>query len=159
MSRLGPSEEIKASPEFQALHGYVSGHVSSLGSAQDKFCQSVEDKFMNTENPSDVEESLWRAWRAVTGVAAQTPFDSEQNHKLVTMVVNLQTRPKLEKNGNTCQISDAVVWKDLPLFGMQMRESWNFRMSSARWQDPCRDTDTRSKCLKMTAQRRQSSIG
>jgi len=40
-------------------------------------------------------------------------------------MVSLTSRPTLSKGDSTCKIDDMTVWRDLPVFGWQLREAWN----------------------------------
>ena len=130
MPGLTSNNHIQDSPEYQAISTYLDN-----GSPQDKaidtFCEPIEDHFMKTQNPEDIEPLLWRAWQSITTIAAETPHESEQKRqKLSDLVIKIQARPVLESNGTTCNVWDAAVWKDLPVFGAQVREAWNSGRSS-----------------------------
>jgi hypothetical protein len=102
--------EVKNSQEYKALNDHLSS----------------EETFMQSQSASEVETQLWRVWKAITTIAAQTAHDSPGRQKLANFVLELQKRPQLECKGETCKIWDeAVVWKDLPILGPQMREAWN----------------------------------
>lgn len=126
MPGLSPSNEILHSKEFVALSKHLSGHHTSLGEALDAFCEPVEDKYMKTENPADVEGLLWKAWQAIVAVAASTPHTSPNRQKLVDFLLGLEHRPVLMKGGDVCEIQGLKVWKDLPVLGWELRETWNF---------------------------------
>lgn len=118
-----PGEAVKDSPEYNAVFKYLDGH--SEDEALDALCEPIEDAFMKTQNPEDVEGLLWRAWKSITAIAARTPHDSGDRQKLADLVARLQSRRALESQGTVCNVWDAEVWQDLPVFGAQMRQAWN----------------------------------
>lgn len=106
------------------LGRYVNGAIS-LEQALDSFCRPVEDKFMNTSKSEAVESLLLEAWKSVIATASAITYTSGNRQKLADFVVALQYRPTLMKGEHVCQLNGGKVWKDLPEFGMQMREAWN----------------------------------
>lgn len=122
---LKASEEIKSTVEWLSLHKFLQGH-NDLEATQDKFCEPVEDDYMSKQNADDVEALLWTAWKAITGTAVHTPFESDRRQRLADFVLSLKTRPDLVKGDAVCKVWDATVWKDLPVFGAQLRDVWNY---------------------------------
>lgn len=123
MGGIEPDHELKHSHEYRALTIYLSNKPQALGAALESFCKPTEEAFMNS---SEVEAQLWRVWKAVVAAATQTPHDSPGHQKLADFVLQLRNRPVLERQGKVCKVwGDAVVWKDLPIFGPEMREAWN----------------------------------
>lgn len=119
------TEHIQQSDSYSVLKDLVAGQ-KELGTAQDAFCQAVEDKWMPTQNPGDVEELLGQLWSSIEYLAASTSFKDAAQQKLVDFVVQLQKRPTLEKDGQVCEVHGMTVWKDLPMFGWAVRDAWNF---------------------------------
>lgn len=117
-------DELPDAPQINNLTRYLNGR-KSLEQTLDAFCQPVEDKFMNTSKSETVEPLLLEAWSAVITVASATAHASENKQKLADFVVALQYRPTLWKGESVCQLHGEKVWKDLPEFGLQMREAWN----------------------------------
>lgn len=118
--------EVKTSQEYKALNTHLSNDSESLTTTLDSFCKPTEETFMNSQSASEVETQLWKIWKAVVSTATQTAHDSPGRQKLADFVLEVQKRPQLECQGKACQIWDeAVVWKDLPILGPQMREAWN----------------------------------
>lgn len=120
-------DELDSTPQTEILKNYLNGSISSE-KALDKFCEPVEDRFMNTAKSDSVESLLLDTWRTVIAFARATPHASENKQKLADFMIALQYRPTLMKGEHTCQLDGGKVWKDLPGFGMQMREAWNFGM-------------------------------
>jgi len=118
--------EVKTSQEYKALNTHLSNDSESLTTTLDSFCKPTEETFMNSQSASEVETQLWKIWKAVVSTATQTAHDSPARQKLADFVLEVQKRPQLECQGKACKIWDeAVVWKDLPILGPQMREAWN----------------------------------
>lgn len=126
MPSLIASSEVQGSSQYTALNEYISENTLELESALDKFSQAAEQQFQTTEDPSRVQEELEKSWRSVVSIAAETSFTDAGMQKLVDFVLELQSRPDLEKDGKTCKVQEMIVWKDLPTFGWQMRDAWNF---------------------------------
>lgn len=101
----------------------------------DAFCRPIEDKFMNTSRSEAVESLLLDAWSAVIAVASATAHSIESRQKLADFVIALEYRPTLMKGDQICVLHGAKVWKDLPIFGLQMREAWNLGMLCWRRHD------------------------
>lgn len=125
MGGIEPDHEIKHSHEYRAITTHISSKPQPLGAAIDAFCEPAEDKFMTTKSASEVEAQLWHSWKAVIAAATQTSHDSAGRQKLADFVLELPNRPALQHDGRVCKVWDAVVWKDLPVFGPAMREAWN----------------------------------
>lgn len=117
-------DELPSTPQTESLKNYLNGTIS-YEEALDTFCGPVEDKFMNTAKSEAVESLLIDTWKTVIAFAEATPHASENRQKLADFVIALQYRPTLMKGEHTCQLNGGKVWKDLPGFGMQMREAWN----------------------------------
>ncbi|KAI6897194.1 hypothetical protein D0869_13368 [Hortaea werneckii] len=135
MSPLHPTEKVRSQPQYQLLSNLANGNDggASHESTLDAFCEPVETRYKQTTNPSDVEELLWPTWQCLIACAAATPHESssEGQQKLVDLVLGLQHRPVLEKDGEVCYVREGVVWRDLPVFGWQMREAWNAAASDS----------------------------
>lgn len=125
MGGIEPDHEVKHSHEYRALTTYLSNKPQPLNDAQESFCKPTEEIFMSSQSASEVETQLWRVWKAVVATATQTPHDSPAQQKLADFVLELRNRPTLERQGKVCKVWEAVVWKDLPILGPQMREAWN----------------------------------
>jgi hypothetical protein len=125
MGGIEPDHEVKHSHEYRALTTYLSNKPQPRNDAQESFCKHTEEIFMSSQSASEVETQLWRVWKAVVATATQTPHDSPAQQKLADFVLELRNRPTLERQGKVCKVWEAVVWKDLPILGPQMREAWN----------------------------------
>lgn len=127
---LSASQQLKGSPQYSALSG-VSSRTTATD-ITDRFCEPVEHKFASTQTSDELEEELITGWQAVIARAAETSFKDLSMPKLVEFVTALQQRPDLAKDGQKCMIQDMAVWNDLPLFGWQMRDAWNFGWSNGQ---------------------------
>jgi len=128
MSLLHPTTKLRENPQYQLLSAYAHDNgTANPQSTLDAFCEPIENRYREeTTNPSDIEELLWPAWQCLIACAAATPHNSKGQQKLVELVLGVQQRPALEKRGGeVCRVQDGVVWRDLPIFGWQMREAWN----------------------------------
>lgn len=129
MSPLHPTEKVRDQPQYQLLSNYTNGNDggASHEATLEAFCEPIETSYKETTNPSAVEERLWPAWQCLIACAAATPHEgSEGQQKLVDLVLGLQHRRAVEKDGKVCCVQgDGEVWRDLPVFGWQMREAWN----------------------------------
>lgn len=128
--RAAQYDELPDGPQNNNLTKYLNGR-KTLESALDDFCRPVEDKFMNTSKSESVETLLLDTWTAVIAVASATARTSENRQKLADFMLALQYRPTLMKGDEVCQLHGMKAWKDLPEFGVQMREAWNL----GRWID------------------------
>ena len=132
MSPLHPTTKLRQNPQYQLLNAYAANNeTANPESTLDAFCEPIENRYYEENtNASDVEDLLWPAWQCLIACAAATPHDSKGQQKLVELVLRVQQRPALEKKkkeegGEVCHVQDGVVWRDLPVFGWQMREAWN----------------------------------
>jgi hypothetical protein len=135
MSEFTANKVIQESTQYSIVNDYVIGQVSSQDEALNKFCQHVETEAQSADE-DDLEELLTVSWKAIISAAAGTPFTDAGMQKLVDFVLELGSRPDLEKDGKSCVVHDMTLWKDLPTFGWQMRDAWNFGRS-------CTDSSTR----------------
>jgi hypothetical protein len=128
MSEFTANKVVQASTQYSVLNDYATGKISSQDEALDKFCQNVEAEAQSADE-DDLEELLAVSWKAIISAAACTSFTDAGMQKLVDFVLELGSRPDLEKNGKSCVLHDMTLWKDLPTFGWQMRDAWNFGRS------------------------------
>jgi hypothetical protein len=126
MPSLRANEDLIASVEYRSFELFLNGKKKDLDSALNDFCEPIEVKAEHSKDPEDIEPLLWRAWQAVTALASETPYDSDNRQKLADLVASLEKRSDLQIDGQTCIVWDSTVWRDLPVFGGQMREAWNF---------------------------------
>ena len=96
----------------------------SAGAAE--FTEPVERAFLrDTAGEAPVEEMLWAGWEAVISAAGTS--DDGPRSRLVELVVAVRDRGILARpDGQECVVWDMRAHADLPVFGAQMRETWNF---------------------------------
>ena len=117
-------DKVQQSPAYGAIPNYLAND-EPLDQALDAFCEPVESEYLNNKDPAAIEEALWQCWRAVVATAASVPPTSDSRKRLVDFVLEVQKRRDLSDNGKKCKVQGGEVWKDLPVFGMEMREAWN----------------------------------
>lgn len=120
--------QVKECAQYGALSKYIADEIS-LDTAIKDFCSDIEAKFYETGDAEALEEPLWQAWQAVVTMATSLPPASDSRQRLVDFVLQVQSRPDLEKDGEPCMVQGAKVWEELPIFGMEMREAWNLGLS------------------------------
>lgn len=128
---LGASQHTKQSSQYAVLGEYQSGNVSTSASVLDKLSEPVEKEVSSSADAGEVEEHLTTTWNSIISKAAETSFTDPSMPKLVDLVMALQSRPDLQKDSKAFQLEDMTIWRDLPMFGRQMREAWNLGMSEA----------------------------
>jgi hypothetical protein len=125
MSEFTANKVVQGSTQYSVVNDYAIGKISPQDEALDKFCQHVETQAQSADE-DDLEELLTVSWKAIISAAAGTSFTDTGMQKLVEFVLELGSRPDLEKDGKSCVVHDMTLWKDLPTFGWQMRDAWNF---------------------------------
>ena len=101
--------------------GDVSPHAGAA-----EFTEPIEHAFLRCgTGQAHIEGMLWAAWQAVVS-AADTPDDTAR-FRLVELLSAIKDRGILVRpGGEECVVWDMRVHVDLPVFGAQMRETWNF---------------------------------
>lgn len=91
-----------------------------------EFTEPVDRAFLRgTAGEAPVEEMLWAAWKAV--ISAADTSDDGTRSRLVELVGAVRDRGILARpDGQECVVWDMRAHADLPVFGAQMRETWNF---------------------------------
>lgn len=123
-SGLAASEEVQQTPQYAALEGLITGAAEANPLL--RFCDSVEQR-LQSDNASDAEEELHKGWRSVIARAAATSHTEGGRSALAAFLVSL-TRKRADSDYGVVQ--DMKVWQDLPMFGWQVRDAWNFGMTS-----------------------------
>jgi hypothetical protein len=112
----------------------ADGTPPVVGAAE--FTEPVDGAFLLSAGQAPpVEEMLWAAWEAVIS-AAGTPGDGTRS-RLVELVGAVRDRGVLARpDGQECMVWGMRAHVDLPVFGAQMRETWNFpppAISAGTW--------------------------
>jgi hypothetical protein len=109
------------------------GTPPSAGAAE--FTEPIDHAFLQCGAGADIEGMLWPAWQAVISVA-DTPDDGTRS-RLVELLVAIRGRGILARpGGEECMVWDMRAHVDLPVFGAEMRETWNFQppeVSAESW--------------------------
>lgn len=130
-SGLAASAEVQQSPQYAALQGLTTGAAEA--SPLQRFCDPVEKK-LESKNASDAEEELYNGWVAVIARAAATSYTEGGRAALAAFLVSLTQKRAdgQQANSDYGVVKDMKVWQDLPMFGWQVRDAWNFGMTSYR---------------------------
>lgn len=126
---LGASQHTKQSSQYAVLGDHLSGNVSTSENILDKLSEPVEKEVNSSADSGEVEEHLTTTWNSIISKAAETPFTDPSMPKLVDLVMALQNRPDLQRDSKAFQLEDMTIWRDLPMFGRQMRAAWNLGLS------------------------------
>ena len=91
-----------------------------------EFTEPIDHAFVRCgAGEAYIEGMLWPAWQAVIS-AADTPDDAARS-RLVELLSAIRARGILVRSGGEeCVVWDMRAHADLPVFGAQMRETWNF---------------------------------
>ncbi|KAF2094172.1 hypothetical protein NA57DRAFT_60807 [Rhizodiscina lignyota] len=117
------ASNIQSSPEYQTLLQDLSN--SNVTAAAQTLAAPATTTWNNGGSESDVENDLWNAWNAVIALAQNTDDDAQQNGLVAALQAFQQLGQLTRDDGTVCQVWNATVWTDLPVFGGAMREQWN----------------------------------
>lgn len=126
---LGASQHIKQSSQYAVLGDHLSGTAITSDNVISKLIEPVEKELSSSGDSEKVEEHLITLWQSIIARAAETPFTDPSMPKLVDLVMALQNKPDLQKDSKAFQLDDLTLWRDLPMFGREMREAWNLGSS------------------------------
>jgi hypothetical protein len=124
---LGGSDDLWLARFSAVVSRYLrSAGGMSPGAGAAEFTGPVDDAFLvHGAGEASIEEMLWPAWQAVIS-AADTPDDAARS-RLVELLGAIKGRGILVRpSGEECVVWDMRAHVDLPVFGAQMRETWNF---------------------------------
>ncbi|EAW17801.1 DUF3632 domain-containing protein [Aspergillus fischeri NRRL 181] len=120
-SRVQPN-----SPEqhiFNILNDYLQPSSTTPPSEAAQSIHALTPKAGSTqEESSEMEDFLWYTWGTIIKVAKQIPHNHPSQDRLVELIHALTELPP-----TTVSIwgSENCLWKDLPMLGPSLRESWN----------------------------------
>ena len=102
----------------------AGGMSPDAGAAE--FTKPIDHVFLRSgAGEAHIEGMLWPAWQAVIS-AADTPDDAVRS-RLTELLGAIRDRgPLVRPSGEECIVWDMRAHVDLPVFGAQMRETWNF---------------------------------
>lgn len=121
---LEGSNTVRQSQQYAALREHLLRQNNSKD-ALDKFCLPAEEAYLSRGDAKEVEDVLATSWRAIIAIAATTPLEETAQQSIVGFVLNLRSRPDLQKGGQICKVEGMMVWRELPTFGWAMRDAWN----------------------------------
>ncbi|KAF2770671.1 hypothetical protein EJ03DRAFT_310272 [Teratosphaeria nubilosa] len=125
MAELEVPKKIQKYPTYRSLNQYILGQTRDPEAARDEFCKPVETEIQDGGKAKDVEKSLGQQWQTLIAMASTIQYGDPVHSQLVTFLQNIQDRPDVEQDGKPFQVQEMTVWKDLPLFGWEVREAWN----------------------------------
>ncbi|PKX97265.1 DUF3632 domain-containing protein [Aspergillus novofumigatus IBT 16806] len=114
------------SPEhriFNILNDYLQPSSTTPPREAAQTIHALTPKAGSTpEENSDLEDFLWYTWGTIIKVAKQIPHDHPSQDRLVDLIRALTELPP-----TTVSIwgSENYLWKDLPMLGPSLRESWD----------------------------------
>ena len=121
-----PTEEAKSI--FYYIKDYLESDESNAEATAAKTIASTV-KPNEAEDINDIRDSIGLLWITILHVARQTPVSHPWQDKLVKLVAAIKGMPVPDNSNpalvNFEQVWGAQTWARLPLFGMQVRESWN----------------------------------
>lgn len=128
-SGFAAPEKVQQSPQYAALEGLTTGAAEA--SPLQRFCAPVEQKLQSSSPSDDVEGELYKGWIAVMSRAAATSYTEGGRSALAAFLVSLTQKRAdgQQANSDYGVVHGMKVWQDLPLFGWQVRDAWNFGMS------------------------------
>ncbi|KAK0716627.1 hypothetical protein B0T21DRAFT_415342 [Apiosordaria backusii] len=133
-----PSKNDPAPLLAEALEPLTKPTVTTLSdtvtTAVQKFTDLAKQQHEQNKSKDEILEGfLWSAWHAVFDAAGKTPVDQQEG--LVQFMLELKkhdvTAKTKDSEGKEVEVvldsgHGSKLWKDLPLFGWEARERWNF---------------------------------
>jgi hypothetical protein len=114
--------EVQQSAPYAALRNLLTPGAAKQD-VFSRFCGLVE----SASSVEDTEEQLYLTWKAVIAKAAETSYQDNRQSPLAALLVALTSRDRDAKG------QDLKLWQDLPIFGQQVRDAWNFGTASFVW--------------------------
>lgn len=106
--------------EVNALEDFLSGFISPQAAAEKLTTVTSSTK-------ANVEKGLYRLWRILIAIGKQFPDTQDE---LVQLVKGIKALPDLKFDGEIVTVGELKVWRDLPLFGSELRNCWISKLSS-----------------------------
>lgn len=105
--------------ETNALEDFLSGFISP---------QSAAEKLtaVTSSTKDNVEEGLCRLWRILLAIGKNFPDTQDE---LVQLIGGIKALPDLKLDGEIVTVGELKVWRDLPLFGSEIRSYWISKLS------------------------------
>lgn len=110
------SDEDDPKPEeVQALEDFLGGATSAQVAAA-KFTAVVPDE-------KDPANGLYRIWDLVCDAAREIPRSQD---RLLELLATIRQLPDVKcKMSGSAGSMDSIEWKDMPILGWVLRDSWN----------------------------------
>lgn len=123
-----PSKTAESN-EYQILSSHLSDSIG-LETAVSDLARSLVQTVEKSGSDEQVSECLSQTWNSFLLHASQISYDSPKQGALAQLLLKLSQESSLEvpSTKEPIEVSGAKVWTDLPLFGQQVRECWNFPM-------------------------------
>lgn len=106
--------------EVNALEDFLSGFISP---------QEAAEKFTTVTSSAkdNVEKGLYRLWPILLAIGKKFPDTQDE---LVQLLKGIKALPDLKVDGEIVTVGELKVWRDLPLFGSEIRSCWISKLSS-----------------------------
>jgi hypothetical protein len=108
------SADINVAP---TLKDFLLGHLTA-----DEAAATLGGLVAEKGSGDDLEGPLWNLWAGVNGAAKQLPAVHD---RLIDLLAAFRQLPDLKRDGQVVEVWDMVVWKDLPIWGADVRENYN----------------------------------
>lgn len=106
--------------EVNALEDFLSGFISPQEAAE-KFTTVI------SSTKDNVEKGLYRLWPILLAIGKKFPDTQDE---LVQLLKGIKALPDLKVDGEIVTVGELKVWRDLPLFGSEIRSYWISKLSS-----------------------------
>lgn len=105
--------------EVNALEDFLSGFISPQAAAEN-FTIAI------TSAKGHIEEGLYRLWRILLAIGKKFPDTQDE---LVQLMEGIKALPEFKSDGEIVTVGELKVWRDLPLFGSEIRSYWISKLS------------------------------
>jgi hypothetical protein len=106
----------------------VNEEVDDVGNDDDDddaFDKDEEDD--DVDGGDDLEAGLWDLWAIINDAAKQVP---DVHDALLDLLAALRQLPNVKRDdGELLRVWDMVLWRDLPIWGADVREKYNCKFS------------------------------
>lgn len=125
-SGLTANQTVLESPQYAALDSLTTPGAAEQNPIA-RFAEPVESQ-LKSGNSEEAEEELTKCWKAVIAKAAGSSHKEGAHSPLAALLVSLSQRRADEQKADSSfgEVHGMKVWRDLPTFGWQVRDAWNF---------------------------------
>ena len=111
----------------------ISGILDLFLKARSLSSEEAAHEVTGLCDPKDPEAFCWVLWGGIIARASDDTTDTDERkrlekiERLVDLVAAIKAEPTLRNpdTGEAVALSVGTCWKDLPILGAQMRETWN----------------------------------